>query len=458
MTASGPLLLLAAGGMEFSWLYAWATFLTSSILGRTFPLPEALGSFALAVALTTLSQERGWRVIAVLGLQLLGFVPAALRVARIFNSWSSSFSNDVNPEFFNATMGSSEWIVAMLLLLWGFLFWGSGVRLVRRPLDYLTLCSRLDLGLGAFFLLILAAFAGSRKGAGSAGWLVLPFFAFSLLSIALARLRSSDPILSSNRQRGVGVVLGFSVATLLLGAGTVSSSMPYLTGAARAGYGLLEAAWRPLWSALLWLCELLAKEGAGGSRVPLAKKKVLERTVDAAMGGWLESLAEAVAWFVRVLLGATVLAALCALAYFALRGLFAKTSGGSKTREPRNLSSLWARVQAFVGSVATAAARAVTGPKTAIQLYGALRGWGRRSGLPHRPSETPTEYGTRLRGRFPEGTQQIASIVDAFNREAYGEVPLGVAQLRAGCLAFRRLCSPAFWASRLKLWFLRPTD
>jgi len=49
-----PLLLLAGAGMELSWRFAWATFFTTSILHHPFPFPEAVGTFVLAAALTSL--------------------------------------------------------------------------------------------------------------------------------------------------------------------------------------------------------------------------------------------------------------------------------------------------------------------------------------------------------------------------------------------------------------------
>ena len=85
------LLFLVAMGMELSYLYACATFLTTSLFHHPFPFPEAVGTFALAAILTLLSEGRGWRVIYGLAFQALGFVPALLRMVHIFNSWSPSF-------------------------------------------------------------------------------------------------------------------------------------------------------------------------------------------------------------------------------------------------------------------------------------------------------------------------------------------------------------------------------
>ena len=77
------LLFLARGGLELSWLYAWTTFIMISILHRSFPLPEAIGTFALAAVLTMIIRGRGWRVFWVLGLQVFGLLLAASRIVYL---------------------------------------------------------------------------------------------------------------------------------------------------------------------------------------------------------------------------------------------------------------------------------------------------------------------------------------------------------------------------------------
>jgi len=100
--------------------------------------------------------------------------------------------------------------------------------------------------------------------------------------------------------------------------------------------------------------------------------------------------------------------------------------------------------------------RRVKGYKGAAQLYTALRTWGRHSGLPHFLSETPIEYGLRLKNRFPSLKKEVESIIEAFNQEVYAETTLGEKQLSQVRFALRRMRSPMYWPSRLKSWFLQP--
>jgi hypothetical protein len=87
------------------------------------------------------------------------------------------------------------------------------------------------------------------------------------------------------------------------------------------------------------------------------------------------------------------------------------------------------------------------------RLYYALIKWGQSSRLPHSPSETPVEYGVRLKRRFPILEKQFVAIIDAFNREAYGEIILSKGQLEHAQFASHKLASPAYWSMRFRAWF-----
>ena len=94
--------------------------------------------------------------------------------------------------------------------------------------------------------------------------------------------------------------------------------------------------------------------------------------------------------------------------------------------------------------------------KGAVQLYAALLRWGRRSGVPRLASETPREYGLRLKRRFPAVTREVASIIEAFNQTVYGGIVLKDRRLASAQAAWRTLHSPLYWVQRLKVWFLGP--
>jgi hypothetical protein len=83
--------------------------------------------------------------------------------------------------------------------------------------------------------------------------------------------------------------------------------------------------------------------------------------------------------------------------------------------------------------------------------------WGRRSGLPAVVSETPLEYGIRLIQRFPQLHTEIEMIIEAFNREIYGQMSINKESLNRIQLARRRMRNPRYWPTRMRTWFAAPS-
>jgi hypothetical protein len=70
-------------------------------------------------------------------------------------------------------------------------------------------------------------------------------------------------------------------------------------------------------------------------------------------------------------------------------------------------------------------------------------------------SETPAEYGLRLKKHFPSLAGEIEGIVAAFNLAVYGEIVLDDARMNLARASWRRLRSPRYWPARLKSWFFQ---
>jgi hypothetical protein len=460
------LLFLVTVGMELSYLYACSTFLTTSIFNHPFPFPEAVGSFVLAAVLTLLSQGRGWRVIYVLALQALGFIPALLRIANVFSSWLTSFSSQTwlvesNPN----TLGAAELFVGMLVLLWAVVFWGGGMGLARRPADYYTICSRFDRGLIAFFILFLIKFLLRLKGGIKieepvSEFLLFPFLIFSLLAIGLVRNRSAGPRDFLPGYQGIGVILSFIVVILLFGTGLVLFCLPYLTLAAEAGYGILKIVGRPVGSILVKvLLFIFGHTMALPEKMPVKKEtSIPDLSSQGTTPWWMELLGKILAYGLWIILGLLLLIIVGVTLYYLYRWLLSRTALSEEKQSPRHLIALWLeKLRLFLHSCWRWLLRRIKGYKGAIPLYTALRTWGRHSGLPHSLSETPTEYGSRLKHRFPVLKREIELIIEVFNETVYGEIILNENQLTTAQSAWRRLRSPLHWPLRLKTWFLRPS-
>jgi hypothetical protein len=463
----GGLLFLVIVGMELSWLYAWATFLTSSILHQPFPLPEVIGTFILASVLTLFFKGRGWRVASILGIQIIGFILATLRIVYVFNSWSPPFlSHTWLTEFFNTPRGPLEWFHLIFILFLALVFWIGGVTLARRSTAYSTLCSRFDLGITAFFLLFLTKLILLVKGGikiedHMSQLLLLSFFIFSLLAIGLVRNRSTTPRNFLPGYQGIGVILSFTVGVLLFGTGLVLFFLPYLTMSAEMGYGILKTAAKPLGYIFVEIIRFLYMPKAFRPETPSAPpgSSIGDLTGPTESGWWTELLEKILGWVFGGLIGVVILIVFGIAVFYLIRWLFSKTPISQRRQSSWYLISLWLeRLRIFLFSWLRRIVHRMKGYKRAAQLYTALLNWGRHSGLPHFLSETPIEYGFRLENRFPSLRAEIELIIEAFNQEVYGEIALREQQLDLALFAWRRLRSPLHWPSRLKTWFLMRED
>jgi hypothetical protein len=460
------LLFLAMGGTELSWLCAWATFLTTAILHHPFPFQEAIGTFALAAVLTLLSKGKGWRVVYVLGIQLCGFILAALRIAYVFNSWSNPFLSQAwLTEFFNAPRGPWEWFHLILVLFWALLFWLGGVTLARRSIGYSTLCSRFDLGIAAFFLLFLTRSlllikGGIRVEDPVSQLLLFPFFLFSLLSIGLVRNQSTTPRNFLSGYQSIGIIISFTLVVLLFGTALVLFFLPYLTLSAEVGHSILKTVARPLAAILVSVLRFIYFHGSiqQEKSSPPPKEGAGNLFSSGESSWWTELLEKILLWVFGSLIGLIALAAFGVAVFYLFRWLLSRTSSSRKRQSSWYLISLWVeRLRIILLSWLRRIGRRVKGYRRGAPLYMALLSWGRRSGIPHFPNETPKEYGSRLNHHFPALKREIELIIDAFNREVYGEITLDEQQLGRAQFALRRLRSPLRWPLRIKTWFFRTT-
>jgi hypothetical protein len=369
-------------------------------------------------------------------------------------------------EFLGRTREPLDWFVLVIILMFALFFWLGGLTLARRSTAYLTICSRFDLGVAAFFCLLLIKFLLLVRGGievkdPASVLLLFPFFIFSLLAIGLARNRSSAQKDFLAGYRGVGVLASFSVVVLAFGTGLVLLFMPYMSAAAEVGYGILKSAAGPLGPILVRVLQFLffgarVREDASSSSAGGHEAKFIP---SGESSWWSELVARVLGWG---LLGLVVLMGiiLCAIGtWYLLQWLLSRTSKEERKHNYWQLPLLWAqRLWAVLRMGLQRAVQRLKGYRDAAQLYRALLKWGHRSGLPHLLSETPAEYGLRLNKQFPYLFGEIGGIIEAFNLVVYGEVTLDNEQMTMAKVSWRRLRSPRYWPARLKAWFLQAKE
>jgi hypothetical protein len=455
----GALLFLARGGMELCWLYACTTFLMTAIAQRPFPLPDAIGSFLLAAALSRLVRGMGLRVISILGLQAMGFLLAASRLVYALNYRAYPyFAKGWLLAFLGRTRDSLEWLILVIILIFALVFWLAGVAFARRSSAYLSICTRFDYGVSAFFCLfvlksLLLVKGGIEVRAPATVILLFPFFIFSLLAIGLARNSDRARRHYLAGYRGIGVLLSAGAVVLAFGAGLVLFFMTYLSAAAEAGYGVLKSAAGPLLPILeRVLFFLFGKLPESNAFFLTTDRNEAQSIPSGESSAWGENLA----W---VLFGLVLLVGLifCVLGmWHLLRWLFSQPSPEERKHNQWQLVLSWAqRLWAALGSIFKWAVQWLKGSRDAVQIYHAFLKWGRRSGRALHLSETPGEYGSRLQKQFPFLTGDIGRIIEAFNLVVYAEVDLDDKQMARVKLSWQRLRSLRYWPARLKSWFIQ---
>lgn len=459
------LLFFASAGMELAYIYACVNFVTSAVFHRTFPLPEAVGSFLIAALLSLLSEGRGWRIIYLVAFQLLAFVPMLWRVVSILNSWSDAFMSQT---WFTHDLASPAdsvgYFVILLVIVWGIVFWAGGISFSSQERNYTTLCSHFDRGLIAFFAIFLIKFyfqvaMGVKVDDPLSGFLIFPFLTFSLLAIGLVRNQNSAQRDFLPGYQTVGIMLGFVVVTLLMGTGLVFFFLPYMTLAAEKGSELIGLASGPVLSLLFYIFKLLFGSDFQYQDQPEKPPEAAKQGPGWVLPGWLEIIAAILAIVVGIIIATFVLIVVGVLLYWLVLYLFSKS--GAKTDKPtlrQVFASFFSHVFGTFGYLWHGLVRRLRGRLNTIQLYADLCAWGALSGLPTLLSETPSEYASRLNTRFPVFETEINSIVQAFNREVYGEMALTEQQMASTVSAWHTLASPRHWPIRVKAWFRRPPD
>ncbi|OPY65861.1 MAG: hypothetical protein A4E63_02842 [Syntrophorhabdus sp. PtaU1.Bin050] len=457
------LLSLAAAVMEFTWLYAWATFSTISMAQRNTPPLEAAVIFLAGALITGLSTGRGLRVISIVLLQTAGIVYTVLRTIYIFGDFTSAFlSRQWLVEFFDAPHSMMEWILLVVAVFWSLAFWAGGARFAVRPKTHEKICSRFDLGVAAFLCLLLMKFALQVKGNVSVndpltGPLACIFFFFGLTSIGMIRGQTSaSPDLAAG-YRKFGVVMGFISAVFASVVTLVVFFQHPLTSVAGVSYGIIRGGVSSIGMIFIGLIRFLYLPRQSKAIEPASNQKenIFDRLSSSGHPAWMEVVEKIFGWLFGTALGLIMLAIIVFSVFYFVKWLLSRTrkDHSSKIGWGALLLRVFVRVRDLFTFLAGKARQTLKGYRTAADFYIALIQWSRLSGIRRRLDETPSEFCSRLAGMFPVLREEIDTIVGAFNREFYGEMVLDSGEIAGVRLAWRTLRSPARWPLRLRAFF-----
>jgi hypothetical protein len=448
---------LSAAGMELCWLYAAVVFFYRINDLPLFPATGAVVLFAAAIAPGTIVRGRGWAVYQV-GLLYLAFaLPALLVAIHAFGRWTGLEQPLTDPAwirtFLNAAVGG-DWIVVVLVLVSGGMFWWSGIGLFRRSRSGDSVTRRFDLGVGILSAVVLLD-AAVRFSFPELIPLMISFFLFAAVAISTARAGGSGSRYFAAGHRGIGIAFSLAPALIILGLALLPL-LPLFKQAALAGYTVVRAiaGWlKPLIVAILrFLFGHYSRQPVDQPPAVQTAREIQQYEPSVLIPPLLAFILK----WVAIVVFASVLAFFVGFTLWRLfLFLTSRTPGGRPPRERslgihllrwlRQMASALARVLA---SLFRRLRRGSLRRPSAQQAFAKLTRWGARSGVFRRVGETPLEYGRRLGSRFLELDAAINAIVYSFNESFYGRRPTQAGSaLGRSC---RILGAPRFWPVRLR--------
>jgi len=458
--AKQTLLVLSCGGMEITWRYAWVLFLTLLILNHPFPLPEALAVFTMASWIAALAGHKSWRMYQTLALHIIGFmVTWILTTYRFFYPHLPLFNSSWMADWFGQIRTPQGWLIQLLVLAGLLLFWLGARALVKRPPNYFPVCLQFDKGLGALFLLLLIKFMVQEKGGirledPLTHYLLFAFFTFSLIAISLSRNQSDVQKTFRPGYHNIGIVLVF-VSSVLIGSAVFTVTfLPYLTLMADSAQSVLKETAEPLGPVIVNLIRFIFSIGRHrrDTRLLGTGDSIGDQLYPDSEIGWTQRLG----WILLGVIGLLALGLCSYLIHLLARRLLRRNTGDTSKQPLALISELLSMIGAICLAAWNGLLFLLKRIDSAAAAYAGLLRWGCRSGLPGVLSETPLEYGERLKQRFPRLQTEIETIIEAFNRELYGQIQSDKRILIRIQSAQRRMRNPRYWPSRMRTWFVPP--
>jgi len=455
------LLIMSRGGMEFTWRYAWAFFLTLLILNRPLPFAESLVVFIIASLVITLSNQKSRRVYQSLALHFFGFTMAwFLTIYRFHYPHRPFFNSTWVVDWFKQIQEPQQWFIHLLIVACLLLFWLGARAMLKKPSTYSPVCLQFDKGLGALFLLLLIKFIVQEKGGLRLEdpvtiYLLFAFFTFSLVAVSLSRNQSDVQKAFRPGYHNIGIVLGFMSMVLIGSAVLTVLFLPYLALMAYSAQSILKETVEPMGSVLVNFIRFLFSIGR-------YRQEIGGRITGGAVGDPLYPDSEiggahGFGWFLLAVIGLPALGLCGYLIKWLVRRLLSRNTLDKSQHRPMVLLS---RLLSIIGAILMGVwngllflSRRID---SAAAVYSGLLRWGHRSGVPAVVSETPLEYGERLMQRFPQLQSEIDTIIEAFNREIYGQIQSSRRILTRIQSARRRMRNPRHWPSRMRTWFAAP--
>lgn len=457
-------LLLARGGMELSWRYAWAMFVALLAVQLTFPLPAAVCAMVLGGVITRTSIAGNFRNYQKITLQSACFLLISLLIVYWTQYTGMPFWHfDWVRHLFLETKSLSQGLILLNLIFFLGLFWQGGRLLVKGSLHYEPVCLQFDKGLGLFMaLLIVYALVDvkTKLNLQNQGirFAILAFFTFSLASIVLSRYQTRAQKSYFSGYHGIGMALSTLTMTGTFATGTTLLAYPYLFHKADDLLVILKNTAAPFKPLIIKILLFLFQPRHLRQQPDIHDENIMSIKEMGApvVEDWQAILFKILGAGLIILIGLVILIAMGFLVYKLILWL---SKRDRDTAEPirlvKGVRRFLKACQVLLLRIWGKTMELVKGIDSAAMIYHRMLRWGRYSGLTAIPSDTPSEYGHRLMRSFPGLKSEIHLIVEAFNREIYGRTATDPQTLVRLASAQRRMRRLKHWPSRIRTWLYR---
>ncbi|HSN75108.1 MAG TPA: DUF4129 domain-containing protein [Anaerolineae bacterium] len=462
------LLRLAYAGMEISWFTQFfLVFVPSARLLPPFGTACAFGLIMLGVyAWSALAEAQQWsagieRLMLLLALPILillawrVYLHSGLPLADL--SWINAAGAGL------LAAGSAGYWAVMVSVVF---IWWRGLALGQRTYNFETVALAFRSGL---LLLVAGALLLSFVTRQQAMAFILPFFFFSLLAVALARLEDVGRIKGE-----VGRIfdlswLGILVVVAALTVGLAGALLIWL--ARPEGLEIMRGLWAPIGNLLVeallvllaillapfepilsWLSNLMAQAWLSMLESPLLEGlgALQPGMAEDVSSPQIDQLIAIALRLLRLLCGVGLLALLLSAGLYLLQRERQRQREIEEIHENLDVSlgdalaGLWRRARDRLRGAAHLWSQfGISGDLLAAisvrNIYVNTVRLARQRGYPRHKARTPYEYLADLRAAFPQAQSEAQAITDAYVAVHYGELPTGREEMDSLRTAFQRL-------------------
>ena len=452
---------LPASAMELCWLMAWMQFLLLALFkcraGILFPVLIYAGG-AFTVWLCGLRSRRRITVLIMHALLFAGtfFASVHLSLYRI-NNFPPALSFE---GLISMHKGPLEWGLVLVIMICSLVIWQRGKASVARAIDVDNMFNRLDLGLAVFFLLLIIQSmmlvrGGIQPVLPDVSRYFLPFLVFALFSLGVLQSGGNRHRVSGSGVHKLGMVLVFTGVLLLLGLAFVLLFHAQLSSSALFVSNVVSEHGTPVLKRILLAILFFLTGHRKSVAKPAGSGKTAQNDIN------LQDMGDGSGFpFVEIFmsLAMAVFALLLLFMLFHLfKWLLAYLLQPAQPGPDRNLPrfqgfDVFVRLWNLLLRVVDRLRRGMRRPANGEELFFRLRAWARRSGMRHRPCETPAEFVARLVREFPELAPDLSRLLQWICRDIYADRGMTSEELRQAQEVLGILARPGYWKARMRCW------